>query len=79
MSESAMIGSVHAIVMFLSLTVCGKTETPPEPEAGIKEKLIAAVDQLEKSPRLYFEDELTITGMGVNYSGDVTKKTDNFF
>ncbi len=46
---------------------------------GIKEQLLEGADNLEKSKELYFENGLTITGLGVNYSGDVTKKTDNFF
>ena len=34
---------------------------------------------LDRSQQLYFDEGLTITGMGINYSGDVTKRTDNFF
>ena len=67
----------------LFLTGCGKTEPEgiPEPEANanIKQRLLAGAQQLERSQQLYFEQGLTITGMGVNFSGDVTKKTDNFF
>ena len=74
-----IICSILAMGMLLDLTACGKPEQTPEPEAGIKEKLIAAVDRLDRSQQLYFEEGLTITGMGINYSGDVTKKTDNFF
>lgn len=74
-----IISSLLAVNMLLGLAACGKTEAAPAAEAGIKEKLIAGVDRLEKSQQLYFEDGLTITGMGVNFSGDVTKKTDNFF
>ena len=46
---------------------------------GIKKQLLEGADNLEKSKELYFQNGLTITGLGVNYSGDVTKKTDNFF
>ena len=46
---------------------------------GIKKQLLEGADTLEKSKELYFQNGLTITGLGVNYSGDVTKKTDNFF
>lgn len=74
-----IISFLLAIGMLPGLVACGKTEKEPEPEMGIKEKLIAAVDQLERSQQLFFEDGFTITGMGVNFSGDVTKKTDNFF
>lgn len=74
-----IICSMLAICILLGLTSCGKSEKAPEPEAGIKEKLIAAVDRLDRSQQLYFEEGLTITGMGINYSGDVTRKTDNFF
>lgn len=74
-----IICSILAICILLGLTSCGKSEKAPEPEAGIKEKLIAAVDRLDRSQQLYFEEGLTITGMGINYSGDVTRKTDNFF
>lgn len=74
-----IICSILAICILLGLTACGKSEKAPEPEAGIKEKLIAAVDRLDRSQQLYFEEGLTITGMGINYSGDVTRKTDNFF
>lgn len=74
-----IISSLLAISMLLGLVACGKTEKAPEAEVGIKEKLLAGVDQLERSQQLYFEDGLTITGMGVNFSGDVTKKTDNYF
>lgn len=74
-----IISSLLAIGMLLGLVACGKTEKAPEAEAGIKEKLLAGVDQLERSQQLYFEDGLIITGMGVNFSGDVTKKTDNYF
>lgn len=74
-----IICSILAICILLGLTACGKSEKAPEPEAGIKEKLIAGVDRLDRSQQLYFEEGLTITGMGINYSGDVTRITDNFF
>ncbi|MGN0743280.1 MAG: hypothetical protein ACI4L8_11545 [Candidatus Fimadaptatus sp.] len=48
-------------------------------EPTIKERLLAGVDELERSGQLYFEDGLTITGMGVNFSGDVTRRNDNYF
>ena len=68
-----------AVCMLFTLGACDKTESIPEEEQTIKEKLLSGVDQLEKSRQLYFENGLTITGMGVNFSGDVTKKTDNYF
>lgn len=68
-----------AVCVFLGLGACAKTEPLPEAEQTIKEQLLAGVNQLERSRQLYFENGLTITGMGVNFSGDVTKKTDNFF
>ena len=74
-----IICSILAICILLGLTACGKPEKAPEPEAGIKERLISGVDRLDRSQQLYFEEGLTITGMGINYSGDVTRKTDNFF
>ena len=68
-----------AVCMLLTLGACTKNESIPEAEQTIKEKLLSGVAQLEKSQHLYFENGLTITGMGVNFSGDVTKKTDNYF
>ena len=65
--------------ILLSLAACGNSEKTPEAEAGIKEKLLAGAAQLEKSRNLYYDNGLTITGIGVNFSGDVTRKTDNFF
>jgi len=40
---------------------------------------LAGAAQLEKSRNLYYDNGLTITGIGVIFSGDVTRKTDNFF
>ena len=54
-------------------------EVTPEAERPIKERLLSGVEGLEKSNQLYFADGLTITGMGVNFSGDVTRRTDNYF
>ena len=34
---------------------------------------------LKKSEQLYFKNGLTITGIGVNFSGNAAKKTDNYF
>lgn len=34
---------------------------------------------MKKSEQLYFENGLTITGIGVNFSGNAAKKTDNYF
>ena len=67
------------VCMLLTLGACTNTQPKPEAEQTIKEKLLSGVGQLEKSQQLYFENGLTITGMGVNFSGDVTKKTDNYF
>ena len=79
--KKRIISSILAAGMLLGLAACGKQEPALEPvqEAGIKEKLLAGVGALDRSRQLYFEGGLTITGLGVNYSGDVTKKTDNFF
>lgn len=77
--KRTIISSLLIIGMLFGLAACGKTEAPPEAETGMKEKLLAGAAQLEKSGQLSFESGLTITGMGVNYSGDVTKKTDNYF
>lgn len=65
----------------LFLTGCGQTAPAEEPqrEEPIKQRLLAGVEQLDRSQQLYFENGLTITGMGVNFSGDVTRKNDNFF
>ena len=67
-----------SVSMLLTFGACANTQ-PMSEEQTIKEKLLSGVDQLDKSKQLYFEDGLTITGMGENYSGDVTKKTDNYF
>ncbi|MDO5143939.1 MAG: hypothetical protein Q4E72_04940 [bacterium] len=34
---------------------------------------------MKRSGQLYFEEGLTITGMGVNFSGDVIRRDNNFF
>ncbi|MGN0650451.1 MAG: extracellular solute-binding protein [Oscillospiraceae bacterium] len=74
-----IIGLLLLCGMLFGVTACSGTENISEPQASIKEKLLSGVESLERSNRLYFENGLTITGMGVNFSGDVTKKTDNFF
>lgn len=74
-----IVGLLLVCGMLLGVTACSGTENNPESQAGIKERLLSGVDSLERSNRLYFENGLTITGMGVDFSGDVTKKTDNFF
>lgn len=64
------------------LPVCDRKEnikSSGDDTQGIKKQLLEGADNLEKSKELYFQNGLTITGLGVNYSGDVTKKTDNFF
>ena len=72
-----IISLMAAVCLLFGLVGCAKQ---PEAEAlTIKERLLAESGQLEKSELLYFEDGLVITGMGVNFSGDVTKKTDNYF
>lgn len=63
--------------MLLLLPACDRKEnikSSGDDTQGIKEQLLTQADKLEKSNTLYFEDGLTITGLGVNYSGDVTKK-----
>lgn len=74
-----IVGLLLVCGMLLGVTACSGTENNPESQAGIKERLLSGVDSLERSNRLYYENGLTITGMGVDFSGDVTKKTDNFF
>ena len=39
----------------------------------MKEDLLAAADQLEKSQELYFDDGIEITGLGVTYDGRPTE------
>ena len=68
---------IAAGLALLCLSGCGKTE--PEPQLDIKERLLAGVSQLDRSEQLYFADGLTITGLGVNFSGNVTQKTNNYF
>ena len=70
------IGLLLALCMLLPLSACSGSEQTPEAETGIKEKLLSGVDRLEKSEQLYFENSLTITGIGVNFSGNAAKKTD---
>lgn len=77
--KKRMICLLLGFCMLLSLGACSKKETILEAEQTIKEKLLSGVDQFDKSKQLYFENGLTITGMGENFSGDVTKKTDNYF
>ncbi|MGN1423332.1 MAG: extracellular solute-binding protein [Oscillospiraceae bacterium] len=74
-----IIGLLLVCGMLLGVTACSGAENNPEPQASIKERLLSGVESLERSDRLYFENGLTITGMGVNFSGDVTNKNDNFF
>lgn len=72
-----IVSIVLLIGMILSMAACKKAEEPPQ--ASIKERLRAAASQLERSQQLYFEDGLTITGIGVDFSGEVTNKSDNYF
>ena len=72
-----IVSIVLLIGMILSMAACKKAEEPPQ--ASIKERLLAAASQLERSQQLYFEDGLTITGIGVDFSGEVTNKSDNYF
>lgn len=72
-----------AALLLFGLSGCAKAPeasvAQATPETTIKERLLAGVNGLAPSEQLCFEDGLTITGMGVNFSGDVTKWDDNFF
>lgn len=70
--------SLLALVL-LSTAGCSSTQPTEAPKETVKERLISAVPQLPRSQQLYFADGLTITGMGVNYSGDAVKKGDNYY
>lgn len=48
-------------------------------QTQIKERLLSAVDGLEKSRQLYFEQGLTITGLGSNYSEDPIHPAENYY
>lgn len=77
-----IIGQMLVCPAVLLLTACGK-QTAPAPAAdnpaGIKDRLLAAAASLQPGAQLYFEDGLTITGVGLNDSGNATQKSDNFF
>lgn len=75
--KKRIVSIVLLIGMILSMAACQKTVEPPQ--ASIKERLLAGASQLERSQQLYFEDGLTITGIGVDFSGEVTNKSDNYF
>lgn len=74
-----VMSSLLVLLLLFGLPACGNPEKTQGAEMGIKEKMLAGAAQLEKSETLYFENGLTITGIGVNFSGDVTRKTDNYF
>lgn len=67
------------IVMLLSITGCGRTQSLKESNTTVKQRLISAVQDLPQSKTLYFKNGLTITGMGVNYSGNAVKNGDNYY
>ena len=63
----------------LSIIGCGSTQNIEETKETIKSRLLSAVQDLPQSQQLYFEDGLTITGMGVNDYGNTVKKGDNYY
>ncbi len=68
------------LCLLISITSCSKADTETaDTQPDIKERLISAADNLERSKLLYFKNGLKITGLGINYSGNATKKSDNFY
>ena len=75
--KKRIISLALAAGVLLSITACKKVEEAPQ--ANIKERLLSSASLLEASGQLHFEDGLTITGIGSNYSGEVTNRSDNYF
>lgn len=69
-------------LVLLSTAGCDSTQSlkkTKETKETIKSRLLSAVKDLPRSKQLYFEDGLTITGMGVNDYGNAVKKGVNYY
>ena len=77
-----LMSAMLAVCILFGLSACGRAPEAPvtqDPDRTIRERLLDGVGQVKRSGQLYFEEGLTITGMGVNFSGDVIRRDNNFF